>query len=764
MNLSQFVDVDTWVYDVEDYPNMFMVSFIPLHADQRLVNAYIAADKKFDSKAKIALIRALNIKTFIIFKGYYNDRVEIDDRRNLVSFMENHKIMYGYNSNNYDSIIMDIFLYHCKFYSNKTGCDSKGVHITTFLNKQSNACINYKKDFRYTLDFYKYYRRPYTDRDIQKILYLDKSFTGLKKVAINLRWYRIQELPLPPDTIINSSQVADIVDYNINDILITRALILNQALELDIRKAGSEEFGIDLNNLSRSSIGKALVTKYYSEWTGIPTKDFVDLRTTRYTIKCGELIDPNISFKTDKFNSLFNAIKASKIYITSDKDKSRWGFTLLHNGTKYIVAKGGLHSKDNAMIFDITDHPNLILRDADVTSFYPQIMLNLRVAPAHLLTAYILGIIHYIKDSRVKAKHLIKELAKTDRVASEFVKKKAEIYKIAINRIYGALKDPFDYMYDPRCTYQTTINGQLYLICLAEELELNGIHVVSANTDGIVSLFDKSLEDTYNSICKAWEERFKFELEFTEYERYIRSNVNNYIAIKKGFYKEYDAVKNTSNLDSVRKTLEKDYVKRKGLFIDNPEFSMGFQNPITSTVLNDYYIYGDDVMESLTKYANTPDRIYDFCITQKVDKKFEVQHHYIKDNARQVDILQQYNRFYVSNQSTGNILKFDPTTKRLTSIIAHRNLKLLNVYRDEPIDDLHLGYYYNECMKIIYGKNKNVEGISDIKLNFNYDPDAVNLITEEDLRDINIGYDDEVADDFVEEYQQLYNVGDDLPF
>ena len=39
---------------------------------------------------------------------------------------------------------------------------------------------------------------------------------------------------------------------------------------------------------------------------------------------------------------------------------------------------------------------------------------------------------------------------------------------------------------------------------------------------------------------------------------------NNYIAIKKGFYKEYDAVKTTSDVASVRKNLEREYVKRKG--------------------------------------------------------------------------------------------------------------------------------------------------------------------------------------------------------
>lgn len=52
--------------------------------------------------------------------------------------------------------------------------------------------------------------------------------------------------------------------------------------------------------------------------------------------------------------------------------------------------------------------------------------------------------------------------------------------------MYGAFRDSNDFLYDPYCTYRTTINLQLCLIMLIEELELNGINVVSANTDGIV--------------------------------------------------------------------------------------------------------------------------------------------------------------------------------------------------------------------------------------------------------------------------------------
>jgi hypothetical protein len=151
---------------------------------------------------------------------------------------------------------------------------------------------------------------------------------------------------------------------------------------------------------------------------------------------------------------------------------------LFINGTKYIIAKGGLHSKDDPKIYDIQDKPNTIMRDADVVSYYPNIILNLRVHPKHLVAHAFLGIVKFIMDSRIRAKHEYSKVE--DPTLSAQLKKKAEIYKIAINRIYGAFKDSFDFEYDPECTYKTTINGQLYLLMLIEELELNGIHVISA--------------------------------------------------------------------------------------------------------------------------------------------------------------------------------------------------------------------------------------------------------------------------------------------
>ena len=93
--------------------------------------------------------------------------------------------------------------------------------------------------------------------------------------------------------------------------------------------------------------------------------------------------------------------------------------------------------------------------------------------------------------------------------------------------MYGAFRDSNDFLYDPYYTYRTTINLQLCLIMLIEELELNGISVVSANTDGIVCKIPYELEDTYYNICNAWQAKLDFELEYTDYERYLRKDVND---------------------------------------------------------------------------------------------------------------------------------------------------------------------------------------------------------------------------------------------
>ena len=454
-------------------------------------------------------------------------------------------------------------------------------------------------------------------------------------------------------------------------------------------------------NASRSSIGKRLMSNYYSEYSGLDYKEFSELRTHRGKMRLSTIISDRIKFKTPYFQDFLNKMK-TMVITPSDDFILKFG----HNQTLYNIAKGGIHSVDDSRVYD-SEKDGFIYRDADVTSYYPSILIIFSIAPAHLIKEIFLELVAFFKDDRVRAKKAGEKL-------------EAEALKIVINRIYGALKDINDYLFDPKATYETTFNGQLSLLMLIEALEESGITVISANTDGIVSKFKKEQEDTYNSICKAWEVLTGFSLEYTDYERYIRINVNNYIAVKKGFKNKFD------NLHTISSTYKKDlkdledkYIKCKGDFIYETPFSKGFINPVVALALYKYYIYDIDYRETIyNHWKDTEFGIYDYCISQKVDKKFEVLYKYVENGEIKFQTLQQYNRFYVCKTGGGTIVKVDGKDGNAdidilstgTSIVAKQKLMLFNDFIAKDDYDIDFGYYTRQVEKILYFKTKKPKG------------------------------------------------------
>ena len=203
-------------------------------------------------------------------------------------------------------------------------------------------------------------------------------------------------------------------------------------------------------------------------------------------MKLSDIISDRIKFKTDKFKELLAELK-SKVISSGDDFTKVFDF----NGTFYTIGKGGIHSIDDSRIYDASKD-GCLYRDADVNSYYPAILEIFNISPEHLSKTIFVKLISFFKTDRLRAK---KAGAKLE----------AESLKIVINRIYGALSDFYDYLFDPKATYETTLNGQLSLLMLIESLETNGIHVISANTDGIVSKIEYHQEELYQKLCKDWE-------------------------------------------------------------------------------------------------------------------------------------------------------------------------------------------------------------------------------------------------------------------
>lgn len=479
--------------------------------------------------------------------------------------------------------------------------------------------------------------------DLMRVLSIDGIGISLKQCAITIKWPKIQELPIPPDSLIDKADVPEIIEYCKNDVRITNELYLKSLDDIQLRQYILDEYGVNVFNKSESHLANELMTALYSRQLGVSPLVFKEQRTHRDTIPVKDCIGKNIHFVSDEMQSFYNAFV--------DKTTDGLQTTLPYGGNIYDIGVGGLHSRDKAGVFESGDKQ---LIDADVSSFYPKIIVLNGIKPAHLSNEFLV-IYERIVDDRLTAQQIGEIL-------------KAYSLKIAANSVGGKFKNEHSWLYDELCFYKMTISGQLYLLTLIDLLESNGINVISANTDGIIVYTDEI--DLFYELCQQWQNFTQFSLKFTNYTKYVRRDVNNYLAIK-----------------------ESGGTKTKGCFEDitTGSFSFNirkrFKYPVVTKALHNFFINKKPV-ESTIKNHNS---LYDFTFTQKPGKKFKV---YFDDKP-----VQRINRIYVSNDG-GKLYKAE--NGRKLSVVDDM-VNLANDITDDSIPpDLDFDFYIKEANKIIY--------------------------------------------------------------
>lgn len=222
------------------------------------------------------------------------------------------------------------------------------------------------------------------------------------------------------------------------------------------------------------------------------------------------------------------------------------------------------------------------------------------------------------------------------------------------------------------CTLRTTINGQLFIIMLCEELELNGIPVVSGNTDGIVVKLYQNKEEDFDKITKNWEQYTKLSADSEDYSRYICRDINNYIAQELNQKIDYKGDLNP-------------YLYKENL-------AKGYDEPIVAEAVSNFFIYDKPVLETLYECKD----ILAFCKTQNIGKKYEAVFIDTEEHSIQRNV-----RFYVSNNG-GYLFKKEAGGK-LNNLCAGYRTTILNTLDDTPIElrDINYNYYYAEALKII---------------------------------------------------------------
>lgn len=697
-------------YDVEVTRNYFSVVFVDLRSYLKVFSDCVDNEGKaipLIDKLTVAEIKqrleTISKKRFVLYED------DDTDLFSLLYWLQQKADYFGYNNRKYDRLMLSALL----MYYNQFDKPSK---LITFLYETSQRVIrSSNNDTLWTDNFTSLILRnnvAFRDLDLFQIFRLDHYHKSLKQTSINIKWYNLKEYIMPPigdldrhyyherlpeakgmtdrelnihyrnvfERFIPKEYLNEMADYNDNDVYIVAELIRMNQEEVLLRYRISEEYKVDVYSASRSTIADKVIVKLYSKFTGLHPKAFIDTKTIRRKILVSEILSDKIAFSTPELNDILSDIRS----LTLNGEKGEFDREFTFMGTSYTIATGGLHSNEIPAVY--VENSDSIIVDRDVASYYPNMIRSLKVCQKHLIPKAWFRIADTIVDERLEHKHLAKDKS-LDVVERDKHATAAACLKIVANAgIFGKMGSEKSFLCDKKAMYQVTINGQLFLLMLIEKLELAGIHVISANTDGIVTIVPRKLEQTADDICHWWEKHLGLELEFTYYTKYVTEGVNSYLTVKRGGSSKFKGRMNPK------------------MFLE--DLSKGYNSPIVAKCVTEYFINGTPVMETLRNAKS----ILDFCRTQNVNHKYRLEFTHVVDGKIRTDVVQRNTRFYISSTG-GTLMKVESMgwnerneeQVKKSSLCAGQRVSICNTVDDTDISELNVNYlyYYNEAMAII---------------------------------------------------------------
>lgn len=303
-------------------------------------------------------------------------------------------------------------------------------------------------------------------------------------------------VPFDIDRKLTEAEIAETVKYCRHDVEQTIEVFMQRKSEFDARMDLLKMFGLPLVYLGKTDAQLTAII-LDAERPARPRGDEFDI----VPLPCLDLgpYDFIRSWYLDPANQNYSA--------TLDFDIA---------GCPHKCAWGGLHGA----VAQYAGEGYFI--NVDVESYYPAEMI------AHgLLSRNVRDPSKFkdIRDHRIELKH-----AKDPR---------QKALKLVINGTFGASKDKFNALYDPRQANMVCVNGQLMLIDLMHRLVRDaGAEVIQSNTDGVLIRMPDGFEggpdafyDRVDDVAYEWEHRTGMGLEFDEFTRVYQKDVNNYVLV-----------------------------------------------------------------------------------------------------------------------------------------------------------------------------------------------------------------------------------------
>ena len=512
--------------------------------------------------------------------------------------------------------------------------------------------------------------------DLFKIHHYDNKnrMVSLKRLEFEMDLENIEEMPIHHTKVdMTKEEVEMTIDYCYNDVDATYEFykitlgdcdhpLYKGNNQVELRQDIEAEFGIPCMNYSDSKIGDEMIKKYYCSEKGIEYRELPRKGYFRKNIDLKNCIAKYVVFETPQLTEFLKKMKKTVLGLQDDF-KEHIDF----HGNVYSFMKGGLHTENKPKVFEADEEYEII--DWDVSSYYPAIIINNGQFPAHLGKEFLRGY-KQMFEKRLE----LKPFAKKDKKIKGIV----GALKLAVNSVYGKSSDMQSWIFDRQLTMFTTITGELSLMMLIEQYELNGIHVISANTDGVTIRIKKDLIPLMHSLNEAWSNLTQYELERTDYSKIIFSTVNDYLAI-----------------------MTNGEIKKKGDFLTDFELHKNKSARVVPIALERYFVDGTPVEETIRAHTN----LYDFCIRQKASRSF----HYEGTNRStgEKTVYDKLIRYYVSNTGDKIFKIKNPECQTRAAAVSQIEAgewvcKVCNFLpKGSKVDNVNYEYYIEKANRLV---------------------------------------------------------------
>lgn len=636
---------DVKIYDIESYHNFFCVGV-----------------KDYETKKTIFL--------------------EISEEKNnlkeIYGFFTNFNgFLVSVNGIHYDNIVIKSLLKNYNYLKTLNY-----LNCCKFLKKVSDDIIldDYEK-----IKEYKWFKTKWTDIDLfcywSRMLRISKKIS-LKSLAVQLGYPVIQELPYHPNSFLKIEDLPKLRYYNrVHDLGITEMLFDKMKGDVDLRAYILQEYKLPCWSMDAPKIASEYLLEYFCKntFTGdvYAYEEYKkSIRDSRYLPNDWIIGDylPNVDFKTEFFKNIYENIKKSlstNQYADTPIFKQKSG-----ENVKLSISSGGIHTENNNQIFK--ENEEFYILDADVQGLYPTLFRHYKFIRKDLLI--ILDKYVQMIDDRTDAKR-------------KGEKKKDTFLKLCNNAFSGLVDSTTSWLYSPEHILALRVFGQLIQLRFIEELNEVGITTLFSNTDGTLVKCPKHLVEEYHKISNKISKEFKITWEFCKVKSISFVNTNTYISV---IEQEYMLDENLKKIN----VKDKEKIKRKGFcFKYDEEIPLGdsVDEQVVAKSLSAYLINGitpDEFISNPEKYNL---HIYDYCKSNKIDKKFKVIH-----NGQ---VQQQLNRYYFSKNAP-YLYKQKPGGKP-EHVNVGKGVILFNVYEKKEWKDYKINYkhYIEQAEKIIVSLN-----------------------------------------------------------